>query len=134
MGHVGIFFYTAGQFLFHGCDLSGAEIYGGFKVYSRSHFEVWDDYYFKNYHVDYDYYPRGRIVYDTKTNKYLVYRDACIPEDEMQKIAETYVGKEYVLLEDEHYQCHRCNPDYVDLSEIVKDALLEESKNDLCNV
>ena len=126
MGDVGLFFYINGHFLVHGCDLQEAEKYGKFKIYQGSHFEVWDKCYVKTYHVDYDYYPRGRIVYDTEIEKYFVYRDACIPEEEICKFIEDRVGENYVLLLDEHYQCHGCNQVYVNLFEIFGNALLEE--------
>ena len=32
--------------------------------------EIWDKYYYKKYHVDFDYFPRGRVVYNIKENKY----------------------------------------------------------------
>jgi len=75
----------------------------------------WDKYYFKRYRVDYDYYPRGRVVYDTNSGKFLIYRDVCIPDEEMHKFSKDYASPNYVLLLDEHYRYHKCNRSYVNL-------------------
>lgn len=68
---------------------------------------------------DYDYWPRGRVVFHKNKNKSIVYLDRCIKNDEAVRLA---ILKAYALdpkktswrLED-HYKCHCCNPDYQDI-------------------
>lgn len=110
--NVGLFFYVEGNFLFHGCKLNGAETYGDFLVYPESHMDVWDKEYWGTYGVDFDYYPRGRIVYRKTDDTFMIYYDRCIGE-EIQKLVDRYDGVRVLLDYDEHYQCHICNLDYV---------------------
>lgn len=108
---VGLFFCVEGEFLWHMVSLESAEHYGDFLVGSESHFEVWENWYHDFYQVDYDYYPRGRVVYRKSDGTYLVYYDRCI-EDEVKMQLDT-VGSRVVFLTEEHYQCHKCNKNYV---------------------
>lgn len=107
-----LFFYVNGQFLIHGCSLSEAENYGDFLVYPDSHFEIWDKHYAKRYPVDFDFYPRGRVAYRKSTQTFQILYDRCI-EKEMQKFAAEHYDGNVTFGLDEHYQCHRCNKDYV---------------------
>ena len=58
-----LFFYVKGKFIIHGYTLAEAETYGDFLIYPGGHFDIWEDNYYKNYGVDYDYFPRGRVAY-----------------------------------------------------------------------
>lgn len=106
---VGLFFFVNGEFLFSGCTLQNAEKYGDFLVYPKSHFEVWDTYDFK---VDYDYYPRGRIVYRKSDDTFIIYYDKCV-ESELNRISREYEQFNVRFELDEHYVCHKCNKDYL---------------------
>lgn len=108
-----LFFYVKGKFLIHGCKLEQAESYGDFIVYPDSHWEIWDrEYSDKIPDVDFDYFPRGRVAYDKREGKYLIYFDACLAE-EIQDFVEQHYKGEAKLAQDEHYQCHKCNRGYV---------------------
>ena len=111
-GDVGLFFYVNGQFLIHSCPLKDAENYGDFLIYPESHFEIWDRHYEKKYRVDFDFFPRGRVVYLKNDNQYLIYYDRCIG-DNISFLNDTYYDGSAVLDFDEHYQCHICNRNYV---------------------
>ena len=104
---VRLFFVVNGKFLIHSCKKENGEKYGDFINYPQSHMEVWDKYYYKKYHVDFDYFPRGRVVYTIKEDKYYIYHDRCI------KDLSSIIGKESTeqleIREDFHYQCHTCN-------------------------
>ncbi|MDO4488151.1 MAG: hypothetical protein Q4B67_03590 [Eubacteriales bacterium] len=112
---VGLFFYVKGRLLFHGCSLSEAEKYGNNLIYPGGHFDIWERNYYKKYHVDYDYYPRGRVVYRIKDETFVVYGDRCI-DKELREFFNGYAQNNpehrYVFEHDEHYQCHSCNRDY----------------------
>lgn len=67
----------------------------------------------------YEYWPRGRVVYDKSGDKPKVFLDACIKDKDgiRTKIAKAFgfdpQRAEWSL--DGHYLCHRCNPDFVDI-------------------
>lgn len=112
MNKVGLFFYVNGDFLFHGCKLDDAEHYGEFLIYSESHYDIWEEHYEYQYQVDFDFYPRGRIVYRKTDDTFIIYYDQCIEMD-IVKLKAQYAEKNVVLTLDEHYQCHMCNLFYV---------------------
>lgn len=122
-GLVGIFFLVNGEFLFHGCKVEAAEKYGDFRVCDKSHFEIWDEFYFQKCHKDYDYFPRGRVVYDMPTESFIIYKDNCIGDEEMKVFLENYEDVNYRVETDEHYQCHMCNSNYIDLTGILSGYL-----------
>ena len=109
---VGIFFVVKGNLLLHNCSLDNAEKYGDFLNYPKSHMEIWDEYYYSKYKVDFDYYPRGRIIYNEKEQKYYIYYDKCL-ENDIKNLGIIPENKDVKLLKDYHYQCHTCNPNYV---------------------
>lgn len=112
---VGLFFVVKGNILFHGCSIEEAENYGDFKIYNKSHFEIWDENYYRKYKVDYDFYPRGRITFNVKQNSYWIYRDTCIPDDILEKWIIEHEYKRVAIKEDEHYKCNLCNLNYVEI-------------------
>lgn len=107
-----LFFHVNGKLLFHGCSLDAAEPYGEFLNYPHGHDKIRRKYYAPKYNVDFDYYPRGRVVYRKSDDTYLIYYDKCMKPD-IGKITEKYAGQKLELDYDEHYQCHMCNDDYV---------------------
>lgn len=107
-----LFFHVNGKLLFHGCSLDAAEPYGEFLNYPHSHDKIWRKYYAPKYNVDFDYYPRGRVVYRKTDDTYLIYYDKCM-EPFICSITAKYAGCRVELDYDEHYQCHNCNEDYV---------------------
>ncbi len=111
---VGVFFIVNGKTLLHTCGHDQAEVYGMFLNYPLSHDEVWRKEHRKQYAVDFDYYPRGRILYDMEHNITRIFHDRCI-ENEAINIASDYEFVELLL--DEHYQCHQCHAKYPDLAE-----------------
>lgn len=107
-----LFFCVNGNLLFHSCTLSEGEPYGDFLNYPYSHFDIWNQFYFEKYGVDFDYYPRGRVVYRKMDDTFLIYYDKCVGESILGVVAK-YAGYQYEIAFDEHYQCHLCNEDYV---------------------
>ena len=107
-----LFFYIHGQFVLHGCSLEEAEHYGDFLIYPESHFEVWEKNYAKKYGVDFDFFPRGRVAYRKIDQTYLLYYDRCIGEN-IHTLIDAHYENGVLLGYDEHYQCHKCNRNYV---------------------
>lgn len=108
---VNVFFYVNGKFLVSECENEKSEKYGDFLNYPKSHMEVWEEKYYNKYKVDFDYFPRGRVVYNLKEKCYYIYHDKCIKD--LSEILERYKNENYKILEDFHYQCHKCNKNYV---------------------
>lgn len=111
---VGLFFFVDNNFAFSGCTLGAAENYGDFLVYPESHYDIWENYKYLNDDntIPYDYNPRGRIVYRKSDDTFIIYYDKCV-ENEIGRIASYYDGYAVRCELDEHYCCHKCNPDYV---------------------
>ena len=107
-----LFFCVDGELLFHGCSLDEGEPYGDFLNYPHSHYKIWEKNYELKYYVDFDYYPRGRVVYRKTDDTYLIYYDKCM-EPFIGTVTQKYAGKKIEIGYDEHYQCHLCNEDYV---------------------
>lgn len=107
-----LFFYAKGKLLFHSCSVNDGEKYGDFVNYPYSHDDVWEKLYKQKYGVDYDYYPRGRVVYRKTDNTYLIYYDKCM-EPFVKEVTGKYNREQFKTEYDEHYQCSKCNRYYV---------------------
>ena len=70
-------------------------------------------------HHAYDYFPRGRLVYDGKKRRLIIYADKCIRQSEKAKIDIIYAlvpdGVKFQWRADAHYKCHTCNSGFVDI-------------------
>lgn len=120
---VGIFWLINNELYFDGTPIREAESYGDFLVHTEDHFNYWEDHlssknspiYLLAKNKDYDYYPRGRVVYSIKDDKYYVYVDKCIKEDKIKEIVKLmHFPKDKVkILNDHHYQCSVCNKNYI---------------------
>ena len=109
---VGIFFVVNNRLLLHSCSLEEAEKYGDFLNYPKSHMDIWEEFYYKKYRVDFDFYPRGRIIYNIKEQTYYIYYDKCIEKD-IENLGIIPENQNVKLQKDFHYQCHKCNPNYI---------------------
>lgn len=107
-----LFFCVDGDLLFHGCSLNDAEPYGIFLNFPHSHYDVWNNNYENKYGVEFDYYPRGRVVYRSSDDTYLIYYDKCM-KPYIDSVISKYDGNKIEIGYDEHYQCHMCNKNYV---------------------
>ena len=114
-GRVGLFFVVNGLLLLHTCTFEEAESNGDFLNYPDSHDNIWQNNYTHIYQVDFDYCPRGRIVYNRVKNHYLLYHDNCIADD-AESLQRRYPDGKCTLMLDEHYQCRKCNENYVDIA------------------
>lgn len=73
------------------------------------HFYEWDGLCGKRYpHADFATFPRGRVLYDMKEMRHIVYRDECITDEELKKVIEAFNLNKYQVLTDEHYSCDKC--------------------------
>jgi hypothetical protein len=115
MGSVGPFFYVKERLLAECTDIDQAEVYGDFKTGKSSHFDLWDAKYYKLFRKPYDYFPRGRVVYNYRESKYIVYADKCIQAQGIDVIIDTFgIRDENIVIDktDQHYVCKGCNKNY----------------------
>lgn len=114
---IGIFYYFNHTVHAHTVPLDEAEDYGDCKTTAFSHAEFWENALKKSLPWDYDYFPRGRVIYEKKAGRYAVYIDGCLARPKIVREIRLAFGLADTLKcfvgFDEHYQCHRCNKDYV---------------------
>jgi hypothetical protein len=110
---VGIFWLVAGRLIADSTPLNRAEEYGSCKTQSRSHEERWEQLTRAGVLVEGDYegHPRGRIVYDTRTDQFTIYADKCIIKKKVviRKIMrEMNLPANAKISTDPHYRCFVC--------------------------
>jgi hypothetical protein len=105
---VALFFVADGKLLFHGCSIDEVPVSSRFITYPEGHQEVWEREHREQYNVAYDYYPRGRILYDKKADILMLFTDPCVI-DVAEKLAEAYKDGFRWVFTDEQYHCHMCN-------------------------
>jgi hypothetical protein len=120
---VGIIYFINGELYIDGTPVREAEHYGDFLIHSKDHYTYWEEELSSNNSPirllakgkDYDYYPRGRVVYNTVEDRFSIYLDKCIIDNVKQIISLMHLPKaKSEILKDRHYQCSRCNKDYVE--------------------
>ena len=112
---VSTFWYIDGAFYGDEIPWRDGDQYGYFIQSPEDHINLWRDYQrivpeFKK--VDYTYYPRGRVMMNTKIKKYVVCCDKCLLTDEIKKeiISHFNLPRDAVVWDtDEHYTCHQCD-------------------------
>ena len=99
----------------------------GHKDSNNTHYDFWkfmQRLYPELRNIDYDYYPRGRVVYNSKEDTYNLFIDKCLNnmKDIRNIISELNLPMKKVKVDfDEHYQCYNCDADYVNISENYHD-------------
>lgn len=111
---VGMFFCVKGKLLLYTCTFDEAVPYGDFLNYPLSHDAIWSKYHQKENCVDFDYWPRGRLIYNRTENRFLLYYDTCA-ELQARELMKMFDDANVSLERDEHYQCHGCNPAYANI-------------------
>ena len=117
---VGPFYLINGKITAHAVSLEAAEDYGDFKTCPYSHNDFWHERLKGDMPYDFDYFPRGRVVFNKKNGVFTVYTDVCFGLPVSADLAER-IRREFGLPPDtccefrldEHYQCHKCNEHYV---------------------
>ena len=115
---VGIFWLLGNRLIVDTSPLSEAEPYGDCLGHEESHDHYWSvQQGLGNVTGDVEYYehPRGRVVYNTKTQRFMFYADRCIREKksvvkEIMSAMCLPVSQTDITLEgrDSHYRCLRC--------------------------
>lgn len=111
-----VFWYISevGIFIGDRGNISKGVYFGDFCQLDCDHFDRWETWK-KAYHLpesEYDYYPRGRIMFNSKIHKYVVVCDLCISNSETIKRLLCYEygldKNKVVWVTDEHYDCNTC--------------------------
>lgn len=61
---VGLFFIIGNELITESEHFTKGKQEGAIYRYSKTHKEVWDELYKGKYKVEYDFYPRGEVIYD----------------------------------------------------------------------
>lgn len=92
----------------------------------QSHYDYWSllrRVYPELRKVSYDYFPRGRIVYNINKDQYIIYFDKCLDTDKYKDmiIDEFNLPRNKTIFDyDEHYQCHSCNKEFINIIENIE--------------
>jgi hypothetical protein len=113
---VGIFWLLDdSRLIFETSLLSVAEKYGDCVTHPRSHIDVWTELQMGGQvaaDVEYEAYPRGRVVYDTRIDCFVIMADRCIlsRKELMRRIRASMdlTGRRTEASADSHYRCSRC--------------------------
>ena len=117
---VGIFFKVESQFLTDAVTVAEGETYGEAVQYG-GHYDFHEllvpmtplERRFKS--RDYDFYPRGRVVFFPATDLFRLYIDPCLTQDDIKRLKEWFklTTSQCETATDEHYHCASCNKNYV---------------------
>src|SRR4051794_16496195 len=78
---VGIFWWFRGRVILDASPLSEAEPYGDCFTHRKSHIAYWTEQQRLGaapMDIEYEEPPRGRVVFDRKTERFIMYADRCI--------------------------------------------------------
>jgi hypothetical protein len=110
---VGIFWVVNGKSLIDSTPLSEAEPYGDYLTHPRGHAEVWEQYQQTGAvpsDIEYEEFPRGRVMFDTRTKRFTLLADHCILKEKIlvRKIMQAvHLPRNTELGADAHYRCSR---------------------------
>ena len=101
-----------------------------FVNYSKSHFDMWEKLAagkkIKGRRVwgDFVTFPRGRLLYDVRARRYVLYADKCVTSSDVRRIKKA-LGIERKRCEvrvDEHYSCDKCEEEKRKLTEVEENG------------
>ncbi len=117
---VGIFWQVAGVLVIDQSALEDAEPYGDCRTHARGHYECWQEwralggtklaalgYPVKIASTEYDEWPRGRVVYETPANRFVLYADRHLQHPDIVaalKIAFGIATADAIVKSDLHYR------------------------------
>lgn len=111
---VGIFWAVNGKLILESLPLTEAEIYGEFRNHPWSHERCWDAFQWHGvvpHGVEYEEFPRGRVIFNQRLQQYYLYADPCIlqkPEMVSTIMKSLRLPSDTEVRPDEHYRCESC--------------------------
>lgn len=118
---IGIYWRVGTELVFKGVPLDRVTSHNGFRDSDDNHHSYWERWTAMQ-RVDlishsYDHFPRGRIVYREVDEKFIIYGDRCLIGNKrfIHRLQQMFglPASQCEVLNDAHYQCHRCNPDFI---------------------
>jgi hypothetical protein len=113
--HIGIFWVVRAKLVIDSTPLGAAEPYGDHLTHPRSHIDVWEGWRVGSRvpgETEYEEFPRGRVMYNTKTQRFTLLADKCILKDKrmVRKIVSelNLPTKSTDKGTDAHYRCSAC--------------------------
>ena len=106
---IGIFWIYENKIYYKTQNLQEIKPINGFIDSDLSHYEVWDEIKYQNkdfYLYEYEQIPRGRIVYNTITQNFIIYCNKELLSSQAKSLilkAFEIKDKNYIFKEDEHY-------------------------------
>ena len=107
---IGIFWIYKSKIYFKSIELEKVKPIDGFIDSDFAHYEVWNEIASQNrdfYLYEYEEIPRGRVVYDTINNRFIVYaNEEIVNSDEEKGLIISAFGLENKMISfryDEHY-------------------------------
>lgn len=116
MTKIGLFFCTQEGLIACTYDKQEGKQQGVFIIPTEGHDRVWRSQYEQEQGVGYDYWPRGRVAYNTSSRQYVVYHDTCIQVEEIQQVIQAFgiQDEDIRYTVDEYYSCHACSKTFMD--------------------
>ena len=111
---VGIFWLVDGKTLIDSTSLSEAEPYGDHLTHPRGHIDVWEQWRLSGKvpaESEYEEFPRGRVMYNAKTRRFMLLADRCILRDKnvvRRIMSELKLPRNTATDTDSHYRCPAC--------------------------
>ena len=111
---VGIFWLIGTRMIFDTTALSAAGKYGDFVIHDGDHVIAWADMEERGEVPQgsaYEEYPRGRVNFNTMTQRFTLYADACILKQQTvvkRLLRLMLLPSDTILSTDEHYRCYHC--------------------------
>jgi hypothetical protein len=111
---VGIFWLVDGKTLIDSTSLNEAEPYGDHLTHPRGHPEMWGQYQRVGgvpADMEYEESPRGRVTFDTNTQRFTFLADRCILRDKnvvRRIMSELKLPRNTETDTDSHYRCPAC--------------------------
>jgi len=117
---VGIFFVVRKKLFVESTRLGLAETNGDdILIHPGDHASLWEQVIKTRVslaRVSYDYFPRGRVVFNAKERRYKIYVDQCALTDPRmiaKIVSEFHLPKKKIEVRlDPYYKCHTCNSVY----------------------
>jgi hypothetical protein len=111
---VGIFWLVGTRLIIDTTAISEAGKYGDFAIHEGDHVNHWAELEKRGEiprDTDYEEPPRGRVNFNTATQQFTLFADACILQKKsvVKKLLRMmHLPEDTALSTDEHYRCYRC--------------------------
>lgn len=120
MARIGVFFCTD-EILFEAYEVKEGKQQGAIFNAPEGHDRVWRNKFAEKHGRSYDFWPRGRVSYNTNSKQFIIYHDKCISSEHLEAVRALFeVPKEAVRYTvDEYYSCQACQKKMMDDEESI---------------